>query len=97
VRPDGVIIDVLMGGVADKAGFVPGMKLLSVNGKPFSIDQLQRAIRNAKGASAPIECAVENYGVTTTIALAYHGGEQYPALARDAGTKDRLLDIAKPR
>ena len=97
VRPDGVITDVLIGGIADRAGFAPGMKLLSVNGEPFSIDQLQRAIRNAKGATLPIECAVENDGVATTLTLAYHGGEQYPALERDVGTKDRLLEIARPR
>lgn len=97
VRSDGVITDVLIGGIADRAGFAPGMKLLSVNGKPFSIDQLQRAISNAKGAPLPIECAVENNGVATTLTLAYHGGEQYPALERDVGTKDRLLEIATHR
>ena len=97
VRSDGVITDVLIGGVADKAGFASGMKLLSVNGKPFSTDQLQEAIRNAKGAPAPIECVVENNGVATTLTLTYHGGEQYPALERDVGTTDRLLQIATPR
>jgi predicted metalloprotease with PDZ domain len=97
VRPDGVITDVLIDGIADRAGFAPGMRLLSVNGEPFSIDQLQRAIRNAKGATLPIECAVENNGVATTLTLAYHGGEQYPSLERDVGTKDRLLEIARPR
>ncbi|QRN56005.1 M61 family metallopeptidase [Dyella caseinilytica] len=97
VRSDGVITDVLIGGIADKAGFASGMKLLSVNGAPFSIDQLQRAIRSAKGTTAPIEFAVENSGVATTLTLAYHGGEQYPALEPDVGTKDHLLDIAAPR
>ena len=97
VRSDGVITDVLIGGVADKAGFASGMKLLSVNGKPFWTDQLQQAIRNAKGAPALIECVVENNGVATTLTLAYHGGEQYPALERDVGTTDRLLQIATPR
>lgn len=97
VRSDGVILDVMLGGIADNAGFVPGMKFLSVNGRAFSIDQLKRAIRHAKEASAPIECTVENNGVDSTLALAYHGGEQYPALERIAGTKDRLLEIATPR
>jgi hypothetical protein len=32
-----------------------------------------------------------------TLKLAYHGGEQYPAMERIAGTKDRLLEIAMPR
>jgi hypothetical protein len=55
------------------------------------------AIRNAKGSQTPIECAVDNGGVASTLMLAYHGGEQYPALERVAGTKDRLLEIAAPR
>ncbi|RDS82354.1 M61 family peptidase [Dyella monticola] len=97
VRSDGVITDVLIGGIADKAGFASGMKMVSVNGKPFSIDQLQHAIRNAKGAHPSIEFAVENDGAAATLTLAYHGGEQYPALERIVGTKDRLLDIAAPR
>jgi predicted metalloprotease with PDZ domain len=97
VRLDGVITDVLIGGIADKAGFVPGMKLVSVNGRPFSIDQLQQAIRHAEASQAAIECAVDNSGVASTLTLAYHGGERYPALERDTGTKDRLLDIAAPR
>ncbi|HKT29729.1 hypothetical protein [Dyella sp.] len=73
------------------------MKLLSIDGQPFSIDHLKRTIQHAKATLASIECIVENDDVASTLTLAYHGGEQYPALERIAGTKDRLFDIAAPR
>lgn len=97
VRPDGTISDVHIGSPAQTAGFAPGMKLLTINQCPFSIDRLQQAIRAAKGVIAPIECTVDNTGVVSTLALSYHGGEQYPVLERIPGTKDRLLEIAAAR
>jgi predicted metalloprotease with PDZ domain len=97
VRPDGTISDVHLGSPAQTAGFGPGMKLLTINQHPFSIDGLQQAIRDAKNTTAPIDCTVDNSGVITSLALSYHGGEQYPVLERIPGTEDRLLEIAAPR
>jgi predicted metalloprotease with PDZ domain len=97
VRPDGTISDVHIGSPAQTAGFGPGMKLLTINQHPFSIDGLQQAIRGAKGATTPIECSVDNSGVITSLALSYHRGEQYPVLERIPGTEDRLLEIAAPK
>jgi predicted metalloprotease with PDZ domain len=97
VRPDGTISDVHIGSPAQTAGFGPGMKLLTVNGHPFSIDGLQEAIRDAKDTTAPIECTVANTGVITTLELPYHAGERYPALERLPGTVDRFLEIAAPK
>jgi predicted metalloprotease with PDZ domain len=97
VRPDGTISDVHIGSPAQTAGFGPGMKLLTINQHPFSIDGLQQAIRDAKGATPPIDCTVDNTGVVITLTLSYHGGQQYPVLERIPGTEDRLLEIAAPR
>ena len=97
VRPDGTISDVHIGSPAQTAGFGPGMKLLTINQHPFSIDGLQQAIRDAKDTTAPIECTVDNSGVVATLALSYHDGQQYPVLERIPGTEDRLLEIAAPR
>ena len=97
VHADGTISDVHIGGPADTAGFGPGMKILTVNGRHFSIDGLQHAIREAKGTKAPIECTADNTGVVMTLTLPYYGGEQFPALERIPGTPDRLLEIAAPR
>lgn len=73
------------------------MKLLTINQHPFSIDGLQQAIRDAKGATVPIECTVDNSGVITSLALSYHDGAQYPVLERIPETVDRLLEIAAPK
>jgi len=97
VRPDGTISDVHLGSPAQTAGFGPGMKLLTINQHPFSIDGLQQAIRDAKNTTAPIDCTVDNTGVVTTLALSYPGGEQYPFLERIPGREDRLLEIAAPK
>ena len=97
VRPDGTISDVHIGSPAQTAGFGPGMKLLTINQRPFSIDGLQEAIRDAKGAIAPIMCTVDNTGDVITLALPYHGDQQYPFLERIPGTVDRLLEIAAPK
>ena len=67
VRLDGTISNVHIGSPAQTAGFGPGMKLLTINQHPFSIDGLQQAIRDAKGAIAPIECTVDNTGVVITL------------------------------
>jgi predicted metalloprotease with PDZ domain len=79
VRLDGTISDVHIGSPAQTAGFGPGMKLLTINQHPFSIGGLQQAIRDAKGAIAPIECTVDNTGVTITLALSYYGGRRIPS------------------
>jgi len=97
IRPDGTISDVHLGSPAQTAGFGPGMKLLTINQQPFSIDGLQQAIGAAKNTTAPIVCTVDNTGVVTTLALSYHSGQQYPVLERIPGTEDRLLEIAAPR
>jgi hypothetical protein len=73
------------------------MKLLRINQHLFSIDGLQQTIRDAKGETAPIECTVDNTGVVSSLALSYHGGEQYPVTERIPGRDDRLLEIARPK
>lgn len=97
IRPDGTISDVHAGSPAQAAGFGPGMRLLTINQKPFSVDGLQQAIRDAKDTTAPIEFTVNNTGVVTTLALSYHGGQRYPFLERIPGTEDRLREIALPK
>ena len=92
----GTLGDVLVGGVSDKAGLGPGMKIVAVNGREFSPEVLRVAVRDAKSSTAPIELIVENTGFYKTVRIDYHGGEQYPAFVRAANTPDRLDDILKP-
>src|SRR5581483_11483553 len=44
---DGKVADVLWGGPAFKAGLAPGMKLISINGQPYSTQGLRAGITQA--------------------------------------------------
>ncbi len=95
VASSGTIHDVLKGGIADKAGFGPGMKIIAVNGRAFSPAVLRQAVRDAKGSGPSIDLITENTGFYKVLTLDYHGGERYPMLKRVADTPDRLDDILK--
>jgi len=93
---DGRVNDVIVGGLADKAGFGPGMRILAVNGRGYTSTLLHAAIKEAKGKGSAIEFIVENTGYYKVIRLDYHDGEKYPQLERVNGTPARLDDILQP-
>jgi predicted metalloprotease with PDZ domain len=97
LREDGGVIDTIEGGTAAKAGIGPGMKVVAVNGRHFSLEVLHGAIKAAKGATDPIELLVENTDYYKTFKLNYHDGEKYPHLVRDESKPDLLSDILKAR
>jgi len=96
VGGSGTVGDVLKGGVSDKAGVGPGMKIVAVNGRAYTPAVLRQAVRDAKGSGAATQLIVENTGYFKLVTLDYHGGERYPVLKRVTGTPDRLDDILKP-
>ncbi len=96
IGADGVISDVLMGELAYQAGFGPGMKILAVNGQPFSRATLQQAIDAAKTTTTPIDFKVDNTGVISDLRLDYHGGQRHPVLERVPNTPDRIAEILRP-
>ena len=96
IGQQGTVGDVLHGGISDKAGFGPGMKIVAVNGREYDPNLLRTAIREAKGTSAPIEFIVENTGFYKVLKIDYHDGERFPVLERVDGTPDRLDEILKP-
>ena len=93
----GNVSDVLKGGISDKAGIGPGMKLIAVNGRAYTPDVLKAAIHDAKDSGPAIELIVENTGFFKVIRLDYHGGERYPQLERVSSVPDRMDDILKPQ
>jgi predicted metalloprotease with PDZ domain len=93
----GTVSDVLKGGIADKAGLGPGMKLVAINGRAYTPAILRQGVRDARGAGAAVEVITENTGYFKVLRLDYHGGERYPLLKRLDGTPDRLDDILKPQ
>ena len=96
VSSSGSVDDVLKDGIADTAGFGPGMKILAVNSRAFTPALLRQAIRDGKGSGPSIQFIVENTGYYKVLTLDYHGGERYPVLKRLGGGNDRLDDILKP-
>jgi predicted metalloprotease with PDZ domain len=96
IASDGRVADVMLGGIADKAGFGPGMKIIAVNGRAFSPALLRAAIKEAQGKGPAIEFIVENTGYYKLLRLNYHDGEKYPDLQRIAAQPARLDDILTP-
>jgi predicted metalloprotease with PDZ domain len=100
VGATGVIGDVIVGGVADKAGLAPGFQIHAVNGRAYTPGLLRAAMKDAKGdskGSGPaIELIVENTGYFKVVKIDYHGGERYPQLVRADGVPDRLDEIVAP-
>ncbi len=96
VGADGMIVDVLWNGPADKAGLAPGEKIMAVNDKVYSGDALREAIREAKDPAKQIRVIVQADSFVSTIQIDYHEGERYPALERVEGTPSYLDDIIKP-
>ncbi|MDI3290853.1 hypothetical protein [Polyangium sp. 15x6] len=90
---DGKILDAIRGMPAELAGLAPGMKLIAVNGRQWSAEELRHALRTRK----PIELLVENAGFYRTYFVNYTEGEKYPHLERDASRPDLLGELIKPR
>jgi len=94
-KEDGGVMDVNPNLEAAKAGLAPGMKIITVNGRPWSTDALHEAITAGKSSTTPIELVVENGSFTGAYKLNYHGGERYPHLERDPTKPDLLGEVIK--
>ena len=94
---DGTVSDAIVGSPAFEAGISSGMKVVGVNGRVYTHDLLEDAIKAAKGTSQPITLlvVVDDYYQTSTIH--YNGGDRYPHLAREDGKDDYLDAIIKAR
>jgi predicted metalloprotease with PDZ domain len=97
LKEDGSVMDVNPNLEAAKAGLAPGMKIITVNGRPWSTDVLHEAITAAKSNTTPIELVVENGSFTGVYKLNYHGGERYPHLERDSTKPDLVGEVIKSR
>jgi predicted metalloprotease with PDZ domain len=95
-KEDGTLVDVDPEMPAGKAGLAPGMKIVSVNGRPFSTQMLRTALKEGKSSSEPLALQAENAEFLQTFNVDYHGGERYPRLERDPAKPDMLGSILKP-
>jgi predicted metalloprotease with PDZ domain len=93
---DGDVSDAIFGGPAFKAGLAPGMKIVGVNGRLFTPEILEDAIKGSKSNSRPIELLVIVSDYYKTCSIEYHDGERYPHLIRIPDKPDTLDDLLKP-
>jgi predicted metalloprotease with PDZ domain len=88
VAGNGQVFDSIWNGPAFKAGVTPGMKILGVNGRTYTADRLDEAIKES--ATTPVELLVENNDYYKTVTIDYKGGPRYPHLERIANVPDYL-------
>ncbi len=94
---EGRVIDVVMGGLAEKAGIAPAFKIVAVNGRKYSSQWMREAVKQATKSKDPIELIVANGDFFKTIKLDYHDGERYAHLVRDDSKPDILTEILKAK
>jgi predicted metalloprotease with PDZ domain len=91
------LIDVIAGTPAARAGLAPGMKIVAVDGRRFSRNVLEDALRLGKGGPDPIEILAENAEFFRSYKVAWNGGLRFPKLERDPAKADLLADIVRAR
>ncbi|TPG08405.1 M61 family peptidase [Rhodanobacter glycinis] len=93
----GEVNDVRWDGPAFKAGVSTGATLTAVNGQTYSRDVLKSAIAAARDSKTPIQLLLKYQGGYRTVPVDYHGGLQYPHLARIEGAPDYLSEMIAAR
>ncbi len=77
--------------------WLPGMKVIAINGESYSAEVLDAAIADAMKSHKPIDVLVKNTSTYSTLHIAYYGGQQYPHLVRIGNVPDRIAEIAKAK
>ena len=97
VLPNATLRDVAMHSPAFQAGLGPGDKLITLNGKPYSPDELTKAVRDSKKNTHPIAITALRNGETATYSIDYHGGEKYTNIIRNSNPDILTTVILAPR
>jgi predicted metalloprotease with PDZ domain len=95
--PDGTVGDAIVGGPAFEAGISSGMKVIGVNGRVYTQELLDDAIKASKDGSEPITLLVVVDEYIHTFTINYHGGAKYPHLVRVNEKPDYLDELIKAR
>jgi hypothetical protein len=82
---------------AYQRGIRPYTRILAVNGRQFSIEELNQALAESKTQTGTIVLLVSNAGFIESHEIDYHGGLRYPHLVRNNDARDYLDEILKPR
>jgi len=88
--------DVRFGSPAWNAGLGISSKIEAVNGRAYSDDLLNDALKSAQKTHSPIQLLVTHGDLYRTTSIPYFGGPRYPHLVRVDAKPDRLSDVVKP-
>jgi predicted metalloprotease with PDZ domain len=93
----GKVGDVRWNGPAFKAGLAPGMKLVSIDGQPYSPQVLRAQIVHAQKSGGTLRIQAQNDGTVGLYTVHYDGGLKYPHFVRAPGETDYLKQIFAPK
>ena len=96
VKTDGTVQDAIPGMPAYQCGIRPYTRILGVNGRQFSIEELNKALTESKDETHKILLLVTNAGFVESHEIDYHGGLHNPHLVRNQDSRDYLDEILKP-
>jgi predicted metalloprotease with PDZ domain len=97
VGEDGIISsDVVPGMPGDLAGLAPGMKIIGVNGREFSLDRFRDGVADSV-VKGNIEFLVLDGDKFVTHTVDYKDGLKYLKLVRDEARPDLMEKIYAPR
>jgi predicted metalloprotease with PDZ domain len=97
INRDGSVGDSWPGSPGYRAGVAVGSKIIAVNGRQFSMDDLKKAILDSEHGTASIEMIVKSGVEFKVVQIDYHKGLRYPHLERVAGSPDLLAQITASR
>jgi predicted metalloprotease with PDZ domain len=98
IKDDGAaIVDVVPGTPADAAGLAPDSIVVAVDGRKYSKDILQDALKAGGDGPRTIDLLIQKDDMFSTAALHYAGKSRYPRLERDPASADLLSAILGAR
>ncbi len=98
VKDEAAVIGAVVAGTpADAAGIAPGSNLIAVNGRKYSKDVLQDALKGGGDETRTIQLLLEKDEIFSGSDLHYAGHARHPRLERNPATPDLLTTILSPR
>jgi predicted metalloprotease with PDZ domain len=98
LKDDGaVILDVVPGTPADSAGLAPDSNLIAINGRKYSKDVLEDALKAGSGEPRVLDFLIQKDDTYKTVPVHYAGHARHPRLEPEPSTPDLLTPILSPR
>jgi predicted metalloprotease with PDZ domain len=98
LKDDGAaIVDVVPETPADAAGLAPDSNLIAINGRKYSKEILEDALKAGGGEPRVLDLLIQKDDTFKTVQVRYAGHARHPRLERDPSAPDLLTPILSPR